>query len=71
MSFSFDGETEYSVECAEDLFSDGMTFDDAVAAVKELVRGRTLVCYDFKSRSPNATIWSRSGFFDIIDPRRI
>ena len=65
VSFSFDGETEYSVECAEDLFSDGMTFDDAVAAVKELVRGRTLVCYDFKSLSKRYGL-EPSGFFDIM-----
>ena len=47
--FSFDGETEYVIECAEDLFSDGMSFDDAVDAVKKLADGRTLVCCDFKA----------------------
>ena len=34
VSFSFGGGKEYEIDCAEDLFAEGMSFDDAVAAVK-------------------------------------
>ena len=65
VGFSFDGEKEYVIECAEDLFSEGMTFDDAVAAVKKLAEGRTLVCYDFKSLKKKYG-FSPAAFFDIM-----
>ena len=63
--FSFDGETEYVIECAEDLFSDGMSFDDAVDAVKKLAEGRTLVCCDFKAMKKKFG-FAPAGFFDVM-----
>lgn len=47
--FSTDGRREYRVDCAQDLFGGGMSFDDAVSAAAEFARGRTLICYDYKS----------------------
>ena len=49
VSFAFSEDKEYSVECAQDLFAEGPTFDEALDAVKKLAEGRTLVCYDFKA----------------------
>ena len=63
--FSFDGETEYVIECAEDLFSDGMSFDDAVDAVKKLAEGRMLVCCDFKAMKKKFG-FAPAGFFDVM-----
>ena len=49
ISFSFDGRTEYVIECVEDLFSEGLTFDDGIDILKKLSSERTLICYDIKS----------------------
>ena len=49
ISFSFDGRTEYVIECVEDLFSEGLTFDDGIDILKKLSAERTLICYDIKS----------------------
>ena len=65
VKFAFDGGTEYVIECAEDLFAEGMGFDDAVAAVGRLVQGRTLVCYDFKSLKKKYG-FAPADFFDVM-----
>lgn len=65
VKFAFDGGTEYVIECAEDLFAEGMGFDDAVAAVGRLVQGRTLVCYDFKSLKKKYG-FEPADFFDVM-----
>lgn len=65
VSFAFSEDKEYSVECAQDLFAEGPTFDEALEAVKKLAEGRTLVCYDFKSLKKKYG-FSPEGFFDIM-----
>lgn len=65
VSFSFGGGKEYEIDCAEDLFAEGMSFDDAVAAVKSLAEGRTLICYDYKSLLKKYG-FAPKAFFDIM-----
>lgn len=65
VSFSFGEGKEYVIDCAEDLFAEGMTFDDAVAAVKNLATDRTLICYDYKSLSKKYGFAPKT-FFDIM-----
>ena len=65
VSFAFDADTEYVISCAEDLFSDGILFDDAVEEVKKLAASRTLVCYDFKALKKRYG-FSPEGYFDVM-----
>lgn len=65
VSFAFSEDKEYEVECAQDLFAEGPSFDEALEAVKKLAEGRTLVCYDFKSLKKKYG-FSPGGFFDIM-----
>lgn len=65
LSFSYGDGKEYEIDCAQDLFSDGISFDDALSALKKLVAGRTLVCYDFKSLHKRYGFEPKS-FFDIM-----
>ncbi len=65
ISFSVDGRTEYVVNCAEDLFSDGMYFDDAIEAVRKGAADKELICYDFKSISKKYG-FSNDKFFDVM-----
>ena len=65
VSFAFDADTEYVISCAEDLFSDGILFDDAVEEVKKLAASRTLVCYDFKALKKKYG-FSSEGYFDVM-----
>lgn len=65
VSFAFSEDKEYSVECAQDLFAEGPTFDEALDAVKKLAEGRTLVCYDFKSLKKKYG-FAPKDFFDVM-----
>ena len=65
VSFAFSEDKEYSVECAQDLFAEGPTFDEALEAVKKLAEGRTLVCYDFKSLKKKYG-FAQKDFFDVM-----
>jgi len=65
VSFSVDGRTEYVVNCAEDLFSDGMFFDDAIEIVRKGTADKELVCYDFKSLSKKYGFQNEK-FFDVM-----
>jgi len=49
--FSTDGNTEYVVDCAKDLLSEGPPFEDAIAELKRDIESRLLICYDYKSLS--------------------
>jgi DNA polymerase-1 len=62
--FSFDGKTDYVIEGAVDLFSEGMTFDDALDFVKSAAKGRTLICFDFKTLSKSYGF--DGDFFDVM-----
>ncbi|HKL94603.1 MAG TPA: DNA polymerase I, partial [Clostridia bacterium] len=48
ISFAFDQSTEYTVETAENLFSDALDFDRAVSLLKELSKSKTIVAFDLK-----------------------
>lgn len=63
--FAVDEKSEYVVEGAEDLFSEGVGFDEAVEAVKEASRDMEIVCYDFKSLAKNYG-FENEEFFDVM-----
>ena len=65
VSFAFSEDKEYSVECAQDLFAEGPSFDEALEAVKKLAEGRTLVCYDFKALKKKYG-FAPKDFFDVM-----
>lgn len=64
ISFSTDGATEYVVSCGDDLFAE-MTVDGALEEIKNLVKDKTLVCYDSKSMRKKYGIEGKD-FFDIM-----
>lgn len=64
ISFSTDGGTEYVVSCGDDLFAE-MTVDGALEEIKNLVKDKTLVCYDSKSTRKKYGIEGKD-FFDIM-----
>lgn len=65
IAFSTDGRTEYKINCVVDLFSEGVCFDDAIAAIAEGVKDKELICYDYKSLSKEYGIES-ARFFDVM-----
>lgn len=65
VSFAFSEDKEYEVECAQDLFAEGPSFDEALDAVKKLAEGRTLVCYDFKALKKKYG-FAPKDFFDVM-----
>ncbi len=65
ISFALDEKTEFVVDCAEDLFSEGPYFDDAMQCVVECVKDKRLICYDFKSLSKQHG-FDNARFFDIM-----
>lgn len=66
VTFSFDGDTEYTVRCVTDLFGEGMSFDGAVALIAELCSARKTVCYDYKSLIRKYGFSPEGEFFDIM-----
>ena len=65
INFALDEKTEYVVDCAEDLFSEGPYFDDAMQCVVECVKDKRLICYDFKSLSKQYG-FDNASFFDLM-----
>lgn len=65
VTFAVDDKTEYKIDCAQDLFSEGVDFDEAVNVVKECAKDMELVCYDFKALS-KAYGFNNSKFFDTM-----
>jgi DNA polymerase-1 len=65
VSFAVDDKTEYTVSCVEDLFSEGIVFDDAIATLKEVAKGRELICYDYKNLSKTYG-FDQDKFFDVM-----
>lgn len=65
VSFAVDDKTEYTVSCVEDLFSEGIGFDDAIATLKEVAKGRELICYDYKNLSKTYG-FDQDKFFDVM-----
>lgn len=65
VTFAVDDKTEYKIDCVQDLFSEGVDFDEAVNVVKECAKDMELVCYDFKALS-KAYGFDNSKFFDTM-----
>nr|MDE5601378.1 DNA polymerase I [Clostridia bacterium] len=65
IAFAVDDKTEYVVNCAEDLFGNGMYFDEALEAVRQAAKEKELICYDFKSIS-KAYGFDNERFFDVM-----
>lgn len=65
VTFAVDNKTEYKIDCVQDLFSEGVDFDEAVNVVKECAKDMELVCYDFKALS-KAYGFYNSKFFDTM-----
>lgn len=65
LSFAVDEKTEYTVSCVEDLFSEGIGFDQALETLKRLAKDRELVCYDYKNMSKEYG-FSLEKFFDVM-----
>lgn len=65
ISFAMDSETEYVIDCAEDLFSEGPYFDDAIACVRDCAKDMRLICYDFKAISKKYG-FENEKFFDVM-----
>lgn len=65
IAFAVDDKTEYTISCVEDLFSEGIGFDDALSALKKAAAGKELVCYDYKSMS-KAYGFEQDKFFDVM-----
>lgn len=65
VTFAVDVKTEYKIDCVQDLFSEGVDFDEAVNVVKECAKDMELVCYDFKALS-KAYGFDNSKFFDTM-----
>lgn len=65
VTFAVDNKTEYKIDCVQDLFSEGVDFDEAVNVVKECAKDMELVCYDFKALS-KAYGFDNAKFFDTM-----
>ena len=65
IAFAVDDKTEYTISCVEDLFSEGIGFDDALSALKKAAAGKELVCYDYKSMSKTYG-FEQDKFFDVM-----
>ncbi len=65
IAFAVDDKTEYTINCVEDLFSEGIGFDDALSALKKAAAGKELVCYDYKSLSKTYG-FEQDRFFDVM-----
>lgn len=63
--FAVDNKTEYKLCCVQDLFSEGIDFDEAIAIIKDASRDMELVCYDFKSLSKQYGFDNKK-FFDVM-----
>ena len=63
--FALDDKTEYVVDCAKDLFSEGPYFDDALDCLRECAKDMRLICFDFKSISKNYG-FENEAFFDLM-----
>lgn len=65
ISFATDSKTEYVIDCAEDLFSEGPYFDDALDCVRQCAKNMRLICYDYKTTSKKYG-FENPEFFDVM-----
>ncbi len=63
--FATDEHTEYRVRCAEDLFSTGINFDDALQLISQKASGKKLIVFDNKTLSKKYGVQSEN-FFDVM-----
>ena len=63
--FAVDKKTEFVISCAEDLFSEGINFDEAIEVLKENSKDLELVCYDFKTLAKTYGFANKK-FFDVM-----
>ncbi len=63
--FAVDDKTEYRISCVEDLFSEGIGFDEAIDTIKTLAKDKTFVCYDFKKLGKEYG-FENDKFFDVM-----
>lgn len=63
--FATDIKTEYLIRIREDLFSDGLDFDEAIDAIVSLTKDKKLICFDYKTISKKYGFKGDS-FFDIM-----
>lgn len=63
--FAVDKDVEYVITCAQDLFSEGVNFDEALGIIKDACSGMELVCYDFKFMSKFYG-FDNAKFFDVM-----
>ncbi len=65
IAFATDDKTEYVINCVQDLFSDGLAFDDAIKTVVQCTAGKRLICYDYKTLSKTYG-FDNAEFFDLM-----
>lgn len=63
--FAVDDKTEYKICCVQDLFSEGVDFEEGIAIIKSACEDMELVCYDFKSLSKQYG-FDNAKFFDVM-----
>ena len=63
--FAVDNKKEYVISCTTDLFSAGVSFDDALEILKAELKEKVLVCYDYKSLAKQYDITPKS-FIDVM-----
>ena len=63
--FAVDDKKEYVIVCTTDLFSFGLTFDSALDIIKDAVKEKELVCYDYKSLAKQYDIFPKK-FTDVM-----
>ncbi len=62
--FAIDNHIEYVIECVQDLFSEGVNFEDAIAIIKDCAKDMELICYDYKKMSREYDFNQK--FFDVM-----
>ena len=65
VSFAVEQSTEFRIDCVQDLFSEGLDFDEAIEIVKDCAKDMELVCFDFKSLSKRHG-FDNAKFFDVM-----
>lgn len=65
ISFAVDKNTEYTIDCVEDLFSEGIGFDSAIETLVQVAQDKELICYDYKNLSKTYG-FSQGKFFDVM-----
>lgn len=65
INFAVDEKTEYTISCTQDLFSEGVGFDEALETIKECAKSACLVCFDYKKLCKTYG-FDNGEFFDVM-----